>query len=139
MKNILYIYWVGIILSCSSANTSAQGTSDSEYRIKKIKSKNSWYIIYAEKQDKQYKIVVGKDNEGGEKCQEIKVGKSYKLDLISRRDNAPEIGGVKLQPANHLDVQCFSYDEKTEVCIEPKKGIYDLYYTKDLKGLCYVR
>jgi len=109
------------------------------YLIKEIRSKNSWYIIYAQKQDSLYKIVVGKENKIDTSCKKITVGKYYNLDLKSRRANAPEIGGVKLQPVNYLDVDCYAYDEKTEICIEPKKGIYDLYYTKDLDGLCYLK
>lgn len=106
--------------------------------MKKIKSKNAWYIIYAEKQDTLYKVVVKKEIVSGE-CKKIAVGKYYDLELKSRRENAPEINGVKLQPMNYLDVECFSYDEETEICIEPKKRIYDLYYTNDLKGLCYLK
>jgi len=139
MKVVVYIYSVFILMSCLSSNTSAQSDNNSDYLIKKIKSKNSWLIIYAERQDTLYKIVVGKEDVANTKCRKIAVGKNYNLDLYSRRENAPEIGGVKLKPANYLDVQCYSYDEKTEICIEPKKGIYDLYYTKDLKGLCYIK
>ncbi|WP_155847217.1 hypothetical protein [Algoriphagus marincola] len=140
MKLLVYTYLLFMIFSCSSSKGFTQdGNIDSKYRIKKIKTKNSWYIIYAEKQDSLYKIVVGKPNTINDDCKKIVVGKYYDLELKSRRDNTPEINGVKLKPVNYLDVECYSYDEDTEICIEPKKGINDLYYTDDLKGLCYLK
>jgi len=140
MKIFLYVYSILVLVSCSSPKGITQGRGEgSMYLIKKIKSKNSWYIIYAKKQDSLYKIVVRKEGLSGDDCKKIVVGKYYDLELKSRRDNAPEINGVKLKPVNYLDVECFSYDEETEICIEPKKGIYDLYYTDDLKGLCYLK
>ena len=140
MKLLVHIYMLFIILSCSSSKGFIQdGNIDSKYRIEKIKAKNSWYIIYAEKQDSLYKIVIGKSNVGNRDCDKIVVGKYYDLNLKSIRDNAPEINGVKLNPLNYLDIECYSYDDKTEICIEPQKGIYDLYYTDDLEGLCYLK
>ena len=150
MKLLVYTYLLFMIFSCSSSKGFTQdGNIDSKYRIKKIKTKNSWYIIYAEKQDSLYKIIVGKSDVINDDCKKIAVGKYYDLELKSRRENVPVINGVKLKSVNYLDVkspaydkegiECYSYDEKTEICIEPKKGIYDLYYTDDLKGLCYLK
>lgn len=139
MKVYLYIYLLILLLSCSSSKGITQEIKiNSGYLIKKIKSRKAWYIIYAEKQDTLYKVVAKKEIVSDE-CKKIAVGKYYDLDLKSRRENAPEINGVKLKPMNYLDIECFSYDEETEICIEPKKGIYDLYYTDDLKGLCYLK
>src|SRR6218665_62905 len=138
MKSIAYIYFVFILFSCSSSNFLTQDKSASGYLIKKIRTKNSWYIIYAEKQDSLYKIVTGREK-GNENCQKIVVGKYYNLELYSRRENAAVINGIKLKPVNQLDIECFEYDDKTQICIEPKNGIYDLYYTRDLKGLCYLK
>ncbi|MAL12735.1 MAG: hypothetical protein CL554_19880 [Algoriphagus sp.] len=150
MKILLCICSVLTLLSCSTPKGIAQGQKEEPgYLIKKIKSKNSWHIIYAQKQDSLYKIVVGKEGLSRDNCKKIVVGKYYDLELKSRRENVPVINGVKLKPVNYLDVkspaydkegvECYSYDEKTEICIEPKKGIYDLYYTDDLKGLCYLK
>lgn len=134
MKAIKYMH---LILLFSCTNSISQNNSTG-YLVKNIESKNSWYIIYAEKNDSIYKIVVGKNEDNVDKdLKKIVIGQYYDFKLQSRRDSAPEIGGVKLNPINRLDVECYSYDKKTEICIEPKKGIYDLYYTKDLKGLYY--
>ena len=45
------------------------------------------------------------------------------------------IGGVKLDPVGY--VGCYQFDSVTTICLEPKLGIFDLYYTNDLKGICY--
>ncbi|MEM6524671.1 MAG: hypothetical protein AAF693_12790 [Bacteroidota bacterium] len=148
MRILLNVYLVLMIFSCSSSKGLTQDEDlESKYFIKKIKTKNSWHIIYASKQDNLYKIVVGKEAVANRECEKIAVNKYYALALKSRRENVPVINGVKLKPINHLDVEsnaydkkgieCYSYDEDTEICIEPKNEIYDLYYTGDLKGLCY--
>ncbi len=139
MKIIGYLYIVMILFSCSSTKKLVKDNTDrNNYLIKEIKVKNSWYIIYAEKKDTLYKIVVGKEEKANKNCDRIIVGSYYDLKLQSRSENVPEIGGVKLKPINNLDVQCYAYDIETEICIEPEKGILELYYTKDLNGLCYI-
>lgn len=146
MKKIIYIFFTVILFSCSSSKTTVQGNV-SGFLIKKITNKNSWHIIYAQKQDSLYKIVVEKKNVKSKNCEKITVGQYYDFELLSRRENIPVIGGIKLRPANYLDVEssayvkegieCYLYDNKTEICTEPKKRIYDIYYTSDLNGLCY--
>lgn len=128
---------------CSCANSRFQRSmpqSDSLYLVKKIDSINNWYTIYATKNDSSFKIVVKKQNHQDLKCKRmIRVGLSYYLMLHSRKNEVPEINGVKIKPVNSLDVQCYTYDDSTSICIEPKKGIYDLFHTPDIKGLCYVK
>lgn len=147
MRKIIYILLTLIFFSCFSSKNMTQNDI-SKYQIKKITIKNSWYIIYAKKKDSLYKIVTQKkEDDNDNSCEEIIVGKYYNLELKSRRENIPTIGGVKLKPVNYLDVEsfsynrdgveCYSYDKKTEICTDPTKGIYDVYYTNDLKGLCF--
>lgn len=93
-------------------------------------------MIYVERKDTLYKIVTkihSKHNNCGKK---IMIGKYYNLKLYSNREDAKRIG---LAPLNYLDMQCFRYDSTTVICIEPKKGIYDLFYTKSLTGICYAK
>jgi hypothetical protein len=140
MKILIYVFPLLLFSYCvNSKNLNQEQKDESKSLIKEIKTKNSWHIIYAEKQDSLYKIIVGKEDIINKNCQKITVGKRYALELQSRRDNAPEIGGVKLNPVNYLDIECYAYDKETEICIEPKKGIYELYYTNNLKGLCYLK
>lgn len=146
MKKFIYILTVITLFSCSGSKMISQ-VDISSYQIKKIKTKKSWYIIYAKKQDSIYKIVVEKKKNNIKDYNKIKVGGYYDFELKSRRENIPVIGGVKLKPVNHLDVEsstynkegteCYKYDKKTEICTEPQNGIFDIYYTSDLIGLYY--
>lgn len=125
------------LFSCnSSKNVNQDKKETSSYLVKEISSINNWNIIYVTKQDSIYKIVTKKEN--NKNCEKIIVGKSYTFKLNSRKKNVPEINGVKISPVNSLDIQCYSYDEKTDICIEPEKGVYDLYHTDNIKGLCYM-
>lgn len=131
--------------SCSSSKKSHQEDS-SGFLIQKITFINSWNVIYAQKQDSLCMIVTRKI-EPPYDCEQIVVGKRYDLDVKSRRRNIPIIGGVALKPVNHLDVEssvydkngveCYSYDDETEICTNPDENIHDLYFTDDLIGLCY--
>lgn len=137
--SILLIMFLDVSCSLSKNNIRQDEEGTSNYLIKKIKKVNSWYIIYAQRQDQLYKIVVREAARPSPECKKIVIGKCYNLRLKSRQENAPVVNGVKLYPMNYLDVQCYCYDEETVICIEPKKGIYDLYYTDDLRGLFYIR
>ena len=131
-----------LILLSACANSKISGNipqNDSLYSIKAIDSVNNWYMIYAKRGDSVYKIVVKKENYQNYDCQQtIKIGRSYKLELHSRKNAVLEINGIKINPVNPLDVQCYTYDENTNICIEPKKGIYDLYHTNNIRGLCFI-
>lgn len=146
MKKFIYSLIVITLFSCSSSKLMPQDDISS-YQITKINTKKSWHIIYAKKQDSLYKIVVEKKKNNTKYCNKIEVGGFYDLELKSRRENIPVIGGVKLKPINYLDVEslaydkegteCYKYDKKFEICTEPQNGIFDIYYTSDLVGLCY--
>lgn len=113
-------------------------TRINSYLIKKIKSVNNWYVIYATKKDSIYKIIVEKEGTDTFPCREqVRVGEYYNLVLHSRKMNPPMINGIILRLANSLDIQCYQYDKETEFCIEPRKGIYDLYSTESIRGNCY--
>jgi hypothetical protein len=63
-----------------------------------------------------------------EKCEKtISKGKYYKLQLIEK--DTPLL-------MNYIDIQCYSFNDSTIICIEPKKGVFDLYYCSNLEGLC---
>lgn len=125
------------LLSCnSSKNVNQDKKETGSYLVEEISSINNWNIIYVTKQDSIYKIVTKKED--NKNCEKIMIGKSYKFKLNSRKKNVPEINGVKIRPINSLDIHCYSYDSETDICIEPEKGVYDLYHTDNIKGLCYI-
>jgi hypothetical protein len=128
-----------LLQSCNSLKAKNKlPEADSLYVIKSIDSINNWYTVYVCKKDSIYKIVAKKEDHALKCKTKIRVGKSYQLKLHSKKVEAPVINGVKIQPVNFLDMPCYTYDEKTVICIDPKNGIYDLYYTPNIRGLCYV-
>lgn len=137
MRLLIFLIVV-FAVSCKNSKLTNQA-KDLSYLVKKIDSKNNWHIIYASKQDSLFKIIVEKEINTTYNCDKIKVGGYYNFKLHSRKVEVVEINGVKVQPVNHLDIQCYSYDKETSICIEPKKGIYDLYHAENLKGLCLVK
>lgn len=129
------IFIFSILNSCVGSNTvSSIPNKDSLYLVTAIDSINTWYTIYATKGDSVYKIVVKKNGQNLACKRAITIGQSYNLVLNSRKKALP----VEFRPANYLDVQCYTYDDSTSICIDIKKGIYDLYVTSNFKGLCYI-
>ena len=139
MKIFIYILVSIVLLSSCSITKRAMtlSVSDTNYRIKKIDKKNSWYIIYAESKDTLFKIVSYAENNMNGNCKKIVVGGLYNFELKSKKETAPIIGGVKLDPVGYTG--CYEFDNETTICLEPKRGIYDLFYTNDLKGICYLK
>lgn len=138
MKNLIYLLTSVILFSCSSTKkVKTVSDSNTNYFIKKIDKKHSWYIIYAEKKDTLFKIVSYAESKVDENCKKIVVGGKYDFELKSKKENAPIIGGIKLDPVGYTG--CYEFDKETTICLEPKRGIYDLFYTNDLKGICYLK
>lgn len=139
MKNLVYLLLSIVLLSSCSGTKKARkvSVSDKSYRIKKINKKNSWYIIYAEKKDSLFKIVSYADSSTNGNCKKIVVGGLYDFELKSKNENAPIIGGIKIAPIGYTG--CYEFDKETTICLEPERGIYDLFYTNDLKGICFLK
>lgn len=103
------------------------------YNIKKIKSRNNIYIIYAQRNDTLFKILSSKEkNPIDSGYKKICKGGCYPLDLESLFPS--KLFGVKLMPPGSTGRSGINFDG-TLVEIEPKKGIWDLFYAKNLKGL----
>ncbi|PSL25865.1 hypothetical protein [Chitinophaga ginsengisoli] len=97
------------------------------YKVYKIDSIGSWNLIYVKHEAYRYKILSHKeiDAEG------MKIGKheKYNLKLHSMIYGAMFAYGVK----------CFNFDNTADViCLERNKGIFDLLYAENLKGLYLV-
>lgn len=134
--------WVSLVLvsfSCSvSQKKEHRSPCKSEFYIEKIQTRGSWFVIYAVHEDTVFKIVSGASQPFQSGCQKIKVGSCYKLEISPIKNEAPVINGAVLRPVNYLDVECFDFDSKTSICIEPEKGIFYLYKSKNSAGLCLV-
>ena len=110
-----------------------QKNTDNSFLIKKIKSSNSYFIIYAERNDSLFKIVSKKTKHKNQECTKLTVGHQYTLVLHS---NIPEVDGVKLMPINYLDVKTIFSPGQSVWSIEPKKGIFDTFHAENIEGRC---
>ncbi len=133
MKSIYYLILL-FLASCSYNKklNKEVGSGKDYYYITKIKTIGNWYVIYATKGDSTYKIV-SKIQQNQPKSCRVRKGRYYAIELhwILEKES-PKV-------SNYADVACYNYDPRTTICIEPEKGIYKLYNTPDIKGLCYLK
>ena len=141
MKKIILLLILTILLvECASklvrsnAIYSDKGNNGlTSYKVYKIDSINTYYLIYAKKGDTLYKIVSTK--EIIENCERIKVNVRYDFKLHSSLSDF-KIGNVTIHQTD-LNVSCYAYDASTYICLE-RDSINDLYYADNIKGLCYI-
>ena len=132
MKHIPIIL-LAVLVGCSTpkkTSLTAIANPQQLYTVYKIDSVWNWYVIYARKKDAMFKIVSKKIDTSS--CVRIQVGKEYHLDLQSWRSDVM-IGEIRI-PKHVPHVDCFSFDEKTAICLED--SIRDLHLAKNLAGLC---
>ena len=127
------------ICSCSrrTFDCAEKSLDSNSYEVIDIKKKNSWYFIYLKRNDSIFKVYSKEPSdkmEFGGYCM-IKKHKKYNLRLISHRDNFT-FKGVNVWP---VDFAGKFFVDSTEFSMEPKKKIWDLHSTPDLKGLYYLR
>jgi hypothetical protein len=106
--------------------------SEVSYIVYKIDSIHTWYLIYARKGDSLYKIVSKKMII--ENCNRIEVKKYYAFHLHSSIYGY-KIAGKTILPQNTQLVNCFAFDDSTNICLE-RDSINDLHYADNVKGLC---
>lgn len=114
----------------------ADSTKLNLYKVYKIDSINSFYLIYARKGDSIYKIVSKKKQHQVCNTTIITNGK-YEFKLHSQSYN-PKTGKLDELPENVLLVSCFYYDDLTKICLE-RDSINDLHYADNVEGLCFLR
>jgi hypothetical protein len=110
--------------------------SDSIFTVLKIDSINNYYLIYAKRKNQWFKIVSKKDNILIDS--RIKISNDYKFSLHSIWNEKIMIGGINVSPSQTPHVTCLGFDKETTVCIE-RDSINDLFITKNLKGLKYIK
>jgi hypothetical protein len=141
IKVFLFLYIV--LLSCTNSknvqskiDTHSNMISDSSlYKIYRIDSLNSYYLVYAKRKDTFYKIVSKKE----EIINSIKIknGGEYELKLNSIWTKDIMVGGVNVSPSVTPNVTCLSFDDSTKICIE-RDSINDLHQAANLRGLYMV-
>lgn len=105
-----------------------------EYYVYQIDTIDDYYLVYAKKEDMIFKIVSKKEEV--EECNLIKVNNSYYFDLYAQSSIKPIIEGKEIALVTIIDVMCYNFENGTKICTDRKNGIYDLYYARNLKGLC---
>jgi len=132
---IVAVALIGCIASKAGKDSYLSRKSEATYRVYKIDSINTWYLIYARKGDSLYKIVSKKMEVRG--CNRIEVDKQYEF-LLHSRIYGYTIAGKTILPQNTLLVNCFSFDDSTNICLE-RDSINDLHYADNIKGLCFIK
>lgn len=127
MKYILILSAI-LLASCAPKLKPSATTS---YYVYKVDSINTYYLIYAKKNDSLYKIVSKKESVGG--CSEIKEKNSYDFKLKSLLKNRFKNTSFP-KPMGDANITCFTFEDDTQICKE--KDIFDLYFADNLKGLC---
>ena len=142
---IKILLFLSVVLVCCIHPKEVQRTIATEtkiandsnmYKVYKIDSVNSYYLVYAKRKDTIYKIVSKKDIMP--QCNEIRLGMSYRLELGSIWKQKTVIGNSNVSPSVTLNVNCLSFDDSTRICLE-RDSINDLFYAENLKGLCPLR
>ena len=135
LKKIIFPI-IGLLFVCTiNSNNYISGNEKEKicYKIKKIKSKNNIYIIYAQRNDTLFKILSSKEvSQVSSGYEKIRRGKCYRLELETLFPL--ELLGVKLMSPGTTGRTGINFNGNL-VEIEPQKGIWDLFYAKNLKGL----
>lgn len=106
------------------------------YKVYRIDSINSYYIIYVKKGQTLYKIVSQKKKgERVKNCNKIIINNFYEFHLHSMLF----VNGHSSIPANQkYEISGWRIDDSTTIAFEGD-SIRDLYYADNIKGLCIVK
>lgn len=104
------------------------------YTVYKIDSINSYYLLYLRKKNKKFKVISSKTT--NKKCRKTAIGDKIDVALESILDRKIKLGEGTITSSNNALVNCFYFEGNTKICKEEEEGIYDLFVTKNLNGLC---
>lgn len=135
MTNMKHLFFLAafIFVSCSlSKQINNKQMTDNIYKVYKIDSVHSYYLVYAKRGDTLYKIVSKKQWQRN--SNKIYVGGQYDFLLHSVWHQKIMIGNVDVSPSNMPHITCMNFDDSTAICLE-KDSINDLFIASNLKGL----
>ncbi len=145
MRTLLLLFIASMLIGCSVMNNNSLCREDKSnrttlFKIKSIKDKGKFYIIYAKRDGSLYKIFSKLEGEDKFKTvsklkrkangEKIKVGRYYDLKL-EKFFPLDSIFDIAIAP--NLGIRGFDYGGKT-VYIE-QKSHNSIYRAKNLKGL----
>jgi len=136
MKNLVLVAVIGFFIACTATKKSSGltnvGKITSTYMINKIKDEKSFYIIYAVRNDSTFKIISYNSDAQSLGCKNIKVGKSYLLDLkvLFPSDS---LFGKPVAP--NLGIKGYRINAEKVIIVE-KRFHNRIYSALNLSGLC---
>jgi len=135
----VFLFIFGYILNNNATSFHHFGLSNltvkdsAKYKVCKIDSINSYYIIYAKQGHVLFKIISKIDSI--EKCKDLIVNKVYNFQLHS----ILSVNGRPIIPANQImELSGWRIDQSTIIAFEGD-SIRDLYYADNIKGLCFIK
>lgn len=133
MRSFVLIAIMALLIGCSTVwneRCSPEG-SDSAlmYKIKRIRTRKTYYIIYASRNDSTFKIV--SDKTPAYNREQIKVGKYYHLELVSYFP-VDTLLGIPIAP--NLGVRGIG-TESGKIIRPDKKTHNKIYNALNLEGL----
>ena len=139
MKKLMMLFsillLIGGVFSCKSKNN-VNTDNLNLFTVYKIDSVQSYYLIYFQKDDKKFKVVSKKDND--DNCNKIILNKKYSLSIASILEEKIVMNNDTIVSGNNGLVNCFYFEGGTKICKEENNGIYDLFKSSNIKGLCYL-
>lgn len=140
MKNyFLFITLLTLVISCKTTFTESdiKNRSTTLYEIYKIDSIKNYYIIYAKDERLKFKILSKKQNQY--KCDKLKINNKYPLQILPLSLNPQMFDSTSPNYLNRYShsLLCYPLKDSTNVCVET--GIADIYFTKNIVGLCFVK
>lgn len=132
------IFICALLSACDSLKKSSipDGTQIS-YRVYKIDSINTYYVIYATHANAKFKIISKKDYK---KCSnKIQVDGQYAFHLHSLWTTPEYINGQDVSLQNTPHITCMTFDDSTKICIDRDSLIYDLFTCDNINGLCFLK
>jgi len=126
-----------ILISCVSVSLNTRTQIENlSLEVYKIDSINSWYLIYARRNDSLFKIVSNKhDSISYQDAERILLYHFYKFKIESTTDHR-KINGHEVLPQQNIN--CFAYDLETRICFEGD-SIRSLYMASNIKGLYFIK
>lgn len=132
---ILLILSFFSLISCSSKEKAISKENTVNLFVYKIEKKIKIFIIYAERDDKKYKIISKRVLDENCSGKEIEINYNYDFELTSILYNVDSVSNKRLNPVNIIDKYCITVDESTIVCTDRESGFFDLYKSNNLCGL----
>lgn|SRR5690606_583709 len=132
--NIILILISVLFVNCSKKMNPPVLEKPTLFKINKIDSINSYYLIYSVKDNKKYKIVSKKDTRERIECKNVlKENSYYDFELENLIPEVESSNPLENKPTFPV-LSCYVFDDDTKICEENEMEI--LYKVKNLKGLC---